>query len=352
MSNHTTTSLDERGAAMHAFLDRVLDHYRIESLSGDASFRRYHRIYIQGDGAKTSYLLMDAPPDKERVDHFVGVAGVLAQAVHVPKIFAKDMAQGFLLLEDFGDVEFAQAILDDTKKPHLYTQALTALMHIAKLPTSQAADQWQIEAYDAAKLLEEMMLFWQWFLPYVGVSMDEALWQQITEITIQGVEAQPKVIVHRDYHSRNLMVADGKLGIIDFQDALVGADTYDLVSLVRDAYIDEPDSWVNAQIEAFYQLAGITRPLADFVKDVNVMGVQRHLKVLGIFVRLYQRDGKARYLDDLPKVLNDLIYEVRWLSTHDSQNSAVWMGFLSILAQEIQPALSAMQAVSSSDQAH
>lgn len=141
------------------------------------------------------------------------------------------------------------------------------------------------------------------------------LWENFCQVVLEGINSQPKVVVHRDYHSRNLMIDkhSDRLGVIDFQDACVGAYTYDLVSLLRDAYIDIDDDWVMTQIQAFHSLKKPSVDLSTFIHQTNIMGVQRHLKVLGIFVRLAQRDGKARYLADIPKVMHDLCYEVNAL---------------------------------------
>lgn len=292
--------------------------FRVESLAGDASFRRYHRIYCpMSDGGQMSYLLMDAPPEKESVAGFVHVAQIMVGAVNVPDIIVCDMEQGFVLLQDFGTVEFAHVIgADKPQTDEHYTQAMKTLVDLQSLPTVV-----DLPKYSDEKLSEEMDLFTQWFLPYVGVQMtdDKALlWQTLKTWLITNIQEQPQVVVHRDYHSRNLMMDQGgqSLGVIDFQDAVIGAYTYDLVSLVRDAYIDFDETWVNQKIAEFHQLKDVSVDLNEFTKQTNVMGVQRHLKVLGIFVRLYQRDGKARYLNDLPKVMKDILAELAWLNQH------------------------------------
>ncbi|MDO4897630.1 MAG: phosphotransferase [Moraxella sp.] len=321
---------------MMAFLnDHLTDDFTVESLAGDASFRRYHRIHFnqKNDDTPMTYLLMDAPPEKESVVEFVKVAQILAKQVNVPDIIAKDMERGFLLLQDFGTTEFAHLIADPTQKDTLYQKALATLIQLQKIPTDV-----DLPPYDDDKLIMEMELFVAWFLPYVGVAVDDdfnELWGRLHQSLLTNIQAQPKVIVHRDYHSRNLMAdkSSDNLGVIDFQDALIGADTYDLVSLVRDAYIHETESWVNDKIQAFYELSHRTDGVDKFTKDVNVMGVQRHLKVLGIFVRLCQRDGKERYLADIPKVMNDLLIELDALSGHDG----VYGEFLVWLRQAVLP---------------
>ena len=307
---------------MMAFLNANLSMgFRVESLAGDASFRRYHRIYMNaGEGVYTTYLLMDAPPDKESVVEFVNVAEIMTSAVNVPDIIARDIERGFLLLQDFGTVEFAHLIRDDADNVNAYyTRALQTLADLQTLPTDV-----NLPAYCDEKLCAEMDLFTEWFLPYVGVSLTEdakSMWQTFKDDLIEQIKLQPKVVVHRDYHSRNLMADKGSdaLGVIDFQDAVIGAYSYDLVSLVRDAYVDFHETWVNARIGEFHAIKGLNINVDDFIRDVNIMGVQRHLKVLGIFIRLSERDGKNRYLEDIPKVMKDLNAELEWLQSHGEQ---------------------------------
>ncbi len=308
---------------MMAFLNANLSMgFRVESLAGDASFRRYHRIYMNaGEGVYTTYLLMDAPPDKESVVEFVNVAEIMTSAVNVPDIIARDIERGFLLLQDFGTVEFAHLIRDDADNVNAYyTRALQTLADLQTLPTDV-----NLPAYSDEKLSAEMDLFTEWFLPYVGVSLTEdakSMWQTFKDDLIEQIKLQPKVVVHRDYHSRNLMADKGSdaLGVIDFQDAVIGAYSYDLVSLVRDAYVDFHETWVNARIGEFHAIKGLNINVDDFIRDVNIMGVQRHLKVLGIFIRLSERDGKNRYLEDIPKVMKDLNAELEWLQSHGEQS--------------------------------
>ncbi|STY94125.1 aminoglycoside phosphotransferase family protein [Moraxella bovis] len=314
--------------------------FTVESLAGDASFRRYHRIHFkvasEHDKDKMTYLLMDAPPDKESVTEFVSVAGIMSEAVNVPDIIAQDIAKGFLLLQDFGTTEFAHLIKDDkANMSRYYQRAYETLIKLQDLDIDV-----DLPAYSDEKLNDEMDLFSQWFSPYINVSFtadDELLWERLKKQVITDVQSQPKVIVHRDYHSRNLMQdkASDELGVIDFQDAVIGADTYDLVSLVRDAYIDVDETWVNEQIGIFYELKNPNMTLNDFTKNVNIMGIQRHLKVLGIFIRLYQRDSKARYLQNIPKVMNDLCHELNWLSEQGGDD--IYTDFKEFICQKILP---------------
>lgn len=298
---NAATSSQHRQDQIERFLQAYFDTpYTIKSLAGDASFRRYHRIIVGDD----SYLLMDAPPDKESVESFVEVANFLAPAINVPTIFSQNLADGLLLLQDFGTLEFAEAIACNDNKMSYYKQAFAVLKQLQSLPTDT------LEPYSAKILYDEMALFSDWFVPYVATQLDAQLWQTLSDSVVACVLAQPQVVVHRDFHSRNLMVTPTGLGVIDFQDALVGAYSYDIVSLLRDAYIDFGELWVQDALVSCYELGDyqhrLGKSLEGFLFDVAVMGVQRHLKVLGIFVRLYQRDDKQRYLAYLPKVANDL----------------------------------------------
>lgn len=356
-----TSQLNDRVQQRHEWLAQVLKgaNYRVESLTGDASFRSYHRVYInciddtttEADNDSVNnpvnslvnnhvnnsvvnnsvvYMLMDAPPEKESVESFVAVADLLAEWVNVPDIVAKEMTQGFLLLQDFGDVEFAHLIQDNSEDEvnAYYQKAIDTIHQMQRIDADNIQQQYALPDYSRDLLATEMALFSNWFLPYVGVQVGEEFdqqaqkqWQALCDYLLTSILDQPNVFVHRDYHSRNLMqdkANDEHLGVIDFQDAVMGAYTYDLVSLLRDAYV----LWDEAQIEQWQQYfwQGVhpevkqAKSWEAFCHDVMVMGVQRHLKVLGIFVRLSQRDGKDRYLADIPKVMNDMLIELDWLS--------------------------------------
>lgn len=335
--------LTDRQHALQAWLNQHIDgDYVIHSLLGDASFRGYHRIILANNATNAtnatnaiqtlpnSLLVMDAPPDKESVSQFVQVANLLAPVVNVPDILAQDQAQGFLLLQDFGKTEFAHLLPDSTEEQihALYRQAMQSIIRIQSLNVDASG----LPLYDAHMLKREMALFSEWFLPYVGVDLSnddkgQHCWQHLVNQITKEVSDHPTVVVHRDYHSRNLMRDDADanaLGVIDFQDAVIGSYVYDLVSLVRDAYVDWSESQIDAWTAEFWQmlqtaghhLTSDTRSssLEQYHKDIMVMGVQRHLKVLGIFVRLAQRDGKSRYLADIPKVMDDLLFELNWLA--------------------------------------
>ena len=307
-SNNTASTNRQRDDQLHAWLTQLYPDqaFRHERIPGDASFRGYHRLTV-GD---KQFIVMDAPPDKESVKEFIAVDKLMVAVVHVPTIFAVDETQGFVVLEDLGDIDFADVIgKNDSDTARYYQQAMQTILAIQQLDTKAA--QAVIANYDEALLRREMGLFTEWFLPYIGVEMNEdiqQLWEDVQAEIIKQVTAQPQVVVHRDFHSRNLMILENsdELGVIDFQDAVIGAYTYDLASLLRDAYINFDEDWVTAHLAKYHQLAKIEKSLEDFTIDFNVMSLQRHLKVLGIFVRLFQRDGKGRYLANLPKVFNDL----------------------------------------------
>ncbi len=328
---------DIRLQQLKTWLQRVFvsQAFRLDSLPGDASSRQYHRLKVleHSDSSQPScYMVMDSADDRQAMQQFIAVTELMTPAVNVPTIIAQDIEQGFLVLQDFGSVEFAHLLVDATSEQinQYYHIAMKALIALQQIPTETAKTKYQLPNYDTELLNREMDLFSDWFIPYIGVSLDKTLWEDFKSALIAEILVQPQVIVHRDYHSRNLMQdrADPTfnkvgLGIIDFQDAVIGAYSYDLVSLVRDAYVDWPESQISSWTHKFWQLqqqAGLNtaeRP-EQFENDLNVMGVQRHLKVLGIFIRLFERDGKSRYLANIPKVMSDLLFEVEWLSTQGS----------------------------------
>ena len=286
-----------------------LDAASIAPASGDASFRRYFRIASPGLDQGTA-ILMDAPPDKEDCQPFLHAAEVLRRgSVTVPRIHAANTGQGFLLLEDFGSVTYLE-VLDEHTAPALYAEASAALV---SLQCGAAADQFA--PYDAALLEREIDLFVPWYVErHLGLTLSPAEQQAFAQARrglVNCALAQPVVAVHRDYHSRNLMLLPGDRnpGVLDFQDAVAGPITYDLVSLLRDAYI----AWDEQQILDWCirhweraRRAGlpVSSDFGAFYRDFEWMGLQRHLKVLGIFARLCHRDGKPRYLQDCPRVMS------------------------------------------------
>lgn len=292
----------------------------IHPLAGDASFRRYARIHSN----HKTYMLMDAPPEKEDSQPFVAIDQWLdTHGVRVPHIIAKDLSQGFILLEDFGDTLLSQVLNDDTVDQY-YCQAMDQLVQLQQLPVNDPAQQ--LPAYDMDKLMQEMSLFDQWFVEkYLNIKLtadEQQLLKQTYQVLADTALAQPQVVVHRDYHSRNLMVLEDQtkankqmLGVIDFQDAVVGAYTYDLISILRDAYVQWPASRVNEWMQYFWQhlpaVQTASKTLADFAREFDFMAAQRHLKVLGIFIRLNLRDGKTGYMKDLPLVFHYLLQEIK-----------------------------------------
>jgi hypothetical protein len=276
--------------------------------SVDASFRRYFRVTRDTD----SYIVMDAPPDKEDSAPFLKVARLLAgMDLNVPIVLARDMDRGFLLLSDLGSRQY----LDELPKPgaaeRLYADALTALR---TMQTADPAVARELPRYDRALLLREMELMPEWFLRHhLGMTIDteeRAMLSALFESLVQTAASQPAVFVHRDYHSRNLLVTpQDNPGILDFQDAVLGPVTYDLASLLKDCYIAWPPArvrgWVLEYREKLLERGfALTAGGAEFIRWFDLTGLQRHIKVLGIFARLFYRDGKPQYLKDLPRVLD------------------------------------------------
>ena len=311
---------DERVALLQQWLHTLPETWgiQVDSLavaSADASFRRYFRVKTT-QSAQPSLIVMDAPPTHEDCAPFIQVAQLFGgSGVNVPKILAQDLAQGFLLLSDLGNTTYLTALNADMSQADvLYRQALKALVQL------QTASQPNVlPDYDRQRLLDEMMLFPQWYLgvhyQYSLTDEQTAALTKVFNALLDNNTAQTSVWVHRDYHSRNLMVVDGapddmaiNPGIIDFQDAVYGPITYDAVSLLRDAYIEWPEDVQIDWLARYWEMAraaGLVVPdtFDVFYRDFEFMGLQRHLKVLGIFARLYHRDGKSGYLKDLPLVL-------------------------------------------------
>lgn len=288
--------------------------FSIATASEDASFRRYFRITPENTSffGQKSLIAMDAPPDKENSAQFVHVAQLMhSHGVNAPKIFAQDLEQGFLLLQDFGDVTYQIALARGDHAGKLYHDALEALVLWQK-----NSRYGELPDYSDALLRHELMLFPEWYVrkhkEHVLNDKEQQMLDDIFQRLIGTALAQPQGFVHRDYHVRNLMVLDeNSPGVLDFQDAVYGPITYDLVSLLRDAYIDWDEEvqldwairyWEQARAE------GVPVPVRfdEFWRDFEWMGVQRHLKVAGIFARLYHRDGKDTYLEDLPRVMRYL----------------------------------------------
>lgn len=285
----------------------VADLWQLESapsepVSVDASFRRYFRFFRDG----VSVVAMDAPPPQEDCRPFVAVAELFqAAGVNVPQIIAQDLERGFLLLEDQGDDTYLR-VLDDANADALFGDAIAALVKL-----QLASEAGVLPNYDEALLRRELGLFPEWYLKHhLGVALEgelEALWNAVCDVLVERALAQARVFVHRDYMPRNLMrLASNNPGIIDFQDALYGPISYDPVCLFRDAFVSWPQQQVSGWLAGYWQQArdaGLPVPedFARFEKDCDLMGAQRHLKVMGIFARINYRDGKPAYLADTPR---------------------------------------------------
>jgi aminoglycoside/choline kinase family phosphotransferase len=301
---------DARRALIEDWLSRELrlPGVRIEPASSDASFRRYFRAFHAGG----TYVVMDAPPDKEDVRPYLKVSGLLESlGAHVPHVHASDATRGLLLLEDLGSTLYLERLEAGDDPERLYADALAVL---ATIQVRGAAACAQLPPYDRAALMREMALMPEWFLGQhlaLALSADETQLIAATfALLTREALAQPSVFVHRDYHARNLMlVGERNPGIIDFQDALAGPVGYDLVSLLKDCYIAWPRERVVGWVRAFRarltaQGGAAGQSEGEFLRWFDLIGVQRHIKVLGIFCRLWYRDGKAGYLPDLPRTLD------------------------------------------------
>ncbi len=293
----------DRLTQLQQWLDSVAgDTYSdLQPASADASFRQYFRVTNKQD--KKTYIVMDAPPDKEDCHPYVLVTDLMrGVGVNAPDIIAIDLQQGFLLLDDLGNSPYLDHLAEDTADG-LYIDAIEALI---KMQTIDG----MLPVYDKNLLQTELDLFEIW---YLNRHLDTRLNQEqktslesIFTLLIKNAEEQPQVFVHRDYHSRNLMITnENNPGVIDFQDAVIGPITYDLVSLFKDCYIEWPRENVERWLDQY--LARLTPGYfiekETLIRWFDLMGVQRHLKVLGIFARLNYRDGKSQYLDDLPLTL-------------------------------------------------
>lgn len=280
-----------------------LDEFALERASEDASFRRYFRIRADD----RSWIVMDAPPEREDCNPFVKVAHLMrAAGLHVPEIIAQDLARGFLLLSDLGATTYLKA-LDEQSADALFSDALDALV------------KWQLASrpdvlppYDEALLARELGLFPEWYLGrHLGLELDGAQRADLENVfgrLIRASLAQPRVYVHRDYMPRNLMVSDPNPGVLDFQDAVFGPISYDVASLFKDAFLSWEEERVLDWTVRYWERARraglpVNADFGAFYRDFEWMGLQRHLKVLGIFARICHRDGKPGYVEDTPRFL-------------------------------------------------
>lgn len=273
----------------------------LTAASSDASFRRYFRW----EGGGHSFVIMDAPPPQENCRPFVAIDHLLATAgVNVPVIHAQDLERGFLLLSDLGRQTYLEIIEEDNADA-LFADAIDALLAFQRLPMDTPLPE-----YDDALLRREVELFPEWYVGReLGVSLTEAqqaMWQRASQQLIDSALAQPKVLVHRDYMPRNLMHSSPNPGVLDFQDAVHGPVTYDITCLFKDAFLSWPQARVEGWLRGYWEKARaagipVQAQFDAFHRASDLMGVQRHLKVIGIFARICHRDGKPRYLADVPR---------------------------------------------------
>jgi hypothetical protein len=282
---------------------------QVDFAAADADFRRYFRATFPDASTR---IIMDAPPDKMDTTPYVQAREVLSM-LNVPAIYARDAEQGFLELEDLGRVTFMAAL--QQQGDARTTQALLLEAIDSLIEMQGASRPGVLPDYDAALLAREMELFPEW---YAGRELNKPfdaaqrkVWDAMREAIVANTVKQPRVFVHRDFIVRNLMLTPGRPGVLDFQDAVYGPISYDLVSLLRDAFIEFEEEQVLDLVVRYWEKArraGLPVPASidDFYRDFEWMGVQRHLKVAGIFCRLYHRDGKERYLPEVPRFLSYL----------------------------------------------
>jgi hypothetical protein len=295
---------DSRRAALERWLSQQLsgERFSLEPASADASFRRYFRATL-GDGR--SYVVMDAPPDKEDCRPFVHVAALLERAgVHAPRVHAQDLGNGFLLLSDLGTATYLEK-LDAHNADSLMGDATDSLIR-----WQLATRPGELPPYDEPLLRREMQLFPDWYVKrHLNLALaprQQELLERVFRLLIESALAQPKVYVHRDYMPRNLMVSEPNPGVLDFQDAVLGPLSYDPVSLVRDAFVSWEEERVLDWTVRYWEKAKraglpVDADFGEFWRAFEWMGLQRHLKVLGIFARINYRDGKPKYLADTPR---------------------------------------------------
>lgn len=279
----------------------TIDSY--EPASSDASFRRYFRV----KASEGHFVVMDAPPEKENIEPYIRIAGLMARSsVKVPAIYQTNIKDGFLLIEDFGSQCFLDQ-LNIQNATDLYRSAFDTLFN---LQTKTTIENCGLPGYDEPLLNRELVIFEDWFLnQLLDITIPAPIWETVRRFLVTSALEQPLTCVHRDFHSRNLMFLNiDSPGVIDFQDAVIGPVTYDLVSLLRDCYIAWPSQLVEEWMTEYYDRLFRTKYVAcnslQFKRWFDLMGLQRHLKAIGIFSRLHLRDSKSNYLADIPRTLN------------------------------------------------
>ena len=298
---------DKRAQLLQLWLNK---HYDIvedsfSAVSGDASFRRYFRFTANNVFGiqQVSLIAVDAPPEKENSQPFIDIAKLLFDnRLPVPEIYQYSLQDGFYVQQDFGD-QLLHGSLNNNSADYLYDLAMNSIVSI------QSVNADNLPLYDSALLQREMHLFSDWYLTkHLSMSLDTStidMLEQAYFILENNALEQPQVFVHRDYHSRNLIVINyNTLGIIDFQDAVKGPLTYDIVSLLRDCYIDWPQEKINQWLSEFNSKLETELDINQLIRWFDLMGIQRHLKATGIFCRLNYRDGKSGYLNDIPRTMN------------------------------------------------
>ena len=277
------------------------DHYTISRLDGDASFRRYYRLHH----GQHTFLFMDAPPAQENCLRFIDVGARLsARGIKTPVVYQAQMKHGFLLLEDFGDQRYYDAMSAD-QADRMYRSALMILDPISR------AELHGLPAYDRAMIIEEARLFPDWYCGrHLGVELkpgDQRTFARLFDLLSSNMLEQPQVFVHRDYHSKNLMCLAETFGVLDYQDAVRGAMLYDAASLCRDCYLSWPSEQVSEWLSLWWQRTGSVYAHGASMdlcrRWFDLTALLRHLKAIGIFARLNYRDGKPRYLEDVPRTL-------------------------------------------------
>lgn len=295
--------MDIRQHALEQWLYNQFPTFQLHTMQGDASFRRYFRVQVDND----SYIAMDAPPERENCLPFVAIAKALrSMGLHTPAIIASDLSQGFLLISDFGDALYLKE-LNSINAEMLYGRALDAL---AILQTCRQAEGWTLSPFTATFMRQELELYKEWFLQkHLKVTLTPQADAQLAtafDFLAQSSANQPHVFMHRDYHSANLMVLPNEqVGILDFQDAFIGPVTYDLVSLLRDCYIDWPDALVIKLVLQYKEKLNLAKVSnEEFLRWFDLMGLQRHLKALLTFSRKFHRDNNPNYLQHIPRTLD------------------------------------------------